>query len=117
MGALTMYALFEREKRRAARVASPKRELPAAASPSATSPPADRGGLVRWDESGAYYVVQPGDYGAKIAALFPGADVPSLVKANPQIREWRTVQPGTRLRVPDEWISTKPAGSHAIQDL
>lgn len=121
MGAISMFALLDRDRRRAAAA----RPAPAVDTPPASPAPPQprspalppRSGLVGWDERGAYYIVQAGDYGAKIAALFPGADVRSLVKANPDIREWRAVQPGTRLRLPEEWIFPTPAESDAVPNL
>lgn len=53
------------------------------------------------------YVVQPGDYGAKIAAKFGQSNVPALVKANPQIKDWTKVYAGTDVNIPAHWRPLK----------
>ena len=60
------------------------------------------------------YVVQPGDYGAVIASKVVGvplaqaaAYVPSLVKENPQVKDWTKVAPGTDLAIPSGWRQVK----------
>jgi len=54
------------------------------------------------------YVMQAGDYGAKIAKKFGQTDVPSLVKANPQIKDWSKVMPGTDINLPPTWRPVGP---------
>ena len=53
------------------------------------------------------YVVQPGDYGAKIAGKFGNSDVPGLVKANPQIKDWTKVMAGVDVNIPPTWRPVK----------
>jgi LysM repeat protein len=53
------------------------------------------------------YTVQKGDYGAKIAKAFgkspPEPWVPSMVAANPQVKDWKKVYPGQVIALPNEW--------------
>ena len=60
------------------------------------------------------YVVQPGDYGQKIVAKLgiaaKGSEWPyvaQLVKANPQVKDWTKVAPGTDVSIPPEWRPLK----------
>lgn len=77
--------------------------------PPVASPPA--GALPKgafYNEQGELrYTVQKGDYGAKIAKAFgkspPEPWVPSMVAANPQVKDWKKVYPGQVIALPNEW--------------
>jgi len=77
-----------------------------------------KGGFLKLEDGAVVhkYVIQSGDYPAKIAEskykLKPGASyVPSMVRDNKWVGgsdNWKKLQPGQELYVPDEWWSPPP---------
>jgi LysM repeat protein len=59
------------------------------------------------DQGELRYTVEKGDYGARIAKKFgknpPEPWVPSMVAANPQVKDWKKVYPGQVIALPNEW--------------
>lgn len=95
---------------------------PAGATPAGTTPaslpkPAPstyglpEGGYVEGRK--VRHVLQPGEFGQKIAVKYLGKDktkgdlvwpyVQQLVKANPQVKDWTKAAAGTDLSIPDGW--------------
>lgn len=96
----------------ALKVLAPARRILAKLDPRAYGLP-----LGAWinDARQLAYVVQPGDYGTKIAARITGMEeslahkfVPQLIEANPQVKDWREVAPGTDLLIPPSWREVAP---------
>ena len=80
------------------------------------------------DDRRVHYIVQSGDYGAKIAKKFKQAGdsaVPALVKENPGKGDWTKMPVGTDLLIPEPWFvlppgampTTKPAGASSDASL
>ncbi len=99
--------------------------MPGGAAPPGGAPPQPSayklpvGGWVNEARQSAY-VLQPGDYGLKIAQKYLGskatnANVIELVKMNPGKGDWSKMLPGTDLVIPPHWFVLPPGAVTTVR--